>query len=249
MAKPSPKPFVVTANRQISKHMRRLTLSGSAIEQYPEDAEGGYVKLVFPGRDTDKPLLRTYTIANLNHAGNWMDLDFVIHEDGGPASLWAANATTGDTIDIGGPGPAKPLDLTADWILIAGDMTALPAIRANLRTLPEDARGYLILEITNEADKEALDIDLNQLPSRLEIQWLINSHPGIGTMFSDALLALEWLDGKPAIWVAGELNEVLKARAHLKTMPNITKGRMYISSYWQYGMTEDRHKVEKKRRL
>ncbi len=247
MAKPSPQPFTVTSTLQLSPNIRRVTLAGDAIQKYPDNAEGGYIKLVFPNAQGDKPLLRTYTIARFDKARSEMDIDFVVHESSGPASRFGEKAQAGDTINIAGPGPAKPLAPDADWFLIAGDMTAIPAIRANLKALPKDTRGYLILEVLTEADKDALDIPENLLPAQLEIKWLINPHPGTNKHFSDSIRTLKWQEGKPAIWIAGELNEVLRARTHLKIMPNIDKVRMYISSYWQHGMTEDRHKTEKQR--
>ncbi|WP_417222649.1 siderophore-interacting protein [Amphritea sp.] len=247
MAKPMPRPFTVTSTHLISPNMRRIRLSGEAIANYPDDAEGCYVKLVFPQDSESKPLLRTYTIRQIDYAAQWMDLDFVIHADGGPASCWADSAKAGDTLHIGGPGPAKRISLPADWFLLAGDMTALPAIDNNLKRLPEDARGYLLLEIITEADKQAIDIET--IPAGLEVIWILNPHPGDLKKFSDAICQLPWLEGQPSIWVAAELDEVLKARRHIKAQPAIETGSLYISSYWQHGMTEDRHKVAKRESL
>ena len=126
-------------------------------------------------------------------------------------------------------------------------MTSIPAIRTNLKTLPEHARGYLILEIICEADKAALD--LPGIPADIDVIWLINPHSGNQKVLSDAIIRLAWLEGRPAIWAAGELSEVIKARSHLKTKSSIEKGNMYISSYWQQGMTEDKHKIAKKEKL
>lgn len=76
----------------------------------------------------------------------------VLHEDAGRASEWAKNARPGGNILIGGPGPKKLLDNTADWCLLVGDMTALPAISVNIEQLPADARGYAVIEVTDESD-------------------------------------------------------------------------------------------------
>ncbi len=254
MAKPNPESFSVINKQLLSPNMLRIKLMGAAIQDYPQDGEGGYIKLVFPQLNKDKteqgkPLLRTYTISNLDHTANTMDVDFVVHADGGPASLWAEQSKNGDTINIAGPGAGKPVDINADWFLIAGDMTALPAIRANLKKLPSDAKGYLVLEVISESDKQALDIELSLLPKGLAVHWVLNSNPGNNKSLNDVIRSLQWLEGEPAIWLAGELNDVLEARKHLKEQPLILKGRMYVSSYWQHGMTEDRHKVEKQRRL
>lgn len=247
MAKPTPIQFTVTTTRLISPNMRRITLSGAGIAEYPEHAAGSYVKLVFTQTNQPKPSLRTYTISHIDYDNQCMDLDFVIHADGGPASVWADKAKPGDIINIGGPGPGKKIALSADWYLLAGDMTAMPAIRNNLKLLADDARGYLVLEIISQEDKAALDIA--KIPQGLEVIWVINPQPGEMKKFSDAILELPWIAGQPSVWIAAELEEVLKARSHIKTQPPIEKGNMYISSYWQHGMTEDRHKVIKKEKL
>ena len=70
MAKPSPDTFTVVSNQLLSPNMRRVQLTGTAIQNYPQDAEGGYIKLIFPKPGQDKQLLRTYTISNLDHSNN-----------------------------------------------------------------------------------------------------------------------------------------------------------------------------------
>ena len=62
------------------------------------------------------------------------------------------NAQPGNRILVGGPGPRKLINTSADWILLAGDMTALPAIKINLAHLPRDAKGYVVLEVVDESD-------------------------------------------------------------------------------------------------
>lgn len=249
MAKPTPYSLKVEDCRDLSPNMRRITLSGSSLATFPKGQDGAYVKLIFPNPEQEKPLLRTYTVKECDPEQQRMEIDFVIHADGGPASTWAINATVGDRLNIVGPGPKKVVDPTADWFLIAGDMAALPAIRTNLRHLPNDAKGHLVLEVMTEADKEALDMPLNQIPPQLQLHWLINSHLGNNKMFSQYMAGLEWFEGSPSIWIAGELKEVLTTRTYLKQRATKKARSRYISSYWQFGMSEERHKKEKSRLL
>lgn len=249
MAKSIPYLLTVVSNHKLSPNMRRITLSGPSLATFPPNQEGGYVKLVFPSTTNDKPRVRTYTIKSCDPASQQIVIDFVIHTDGGPASTWAENAATGTPLAIMGPGLRKPVSQTADWFLIAGDMTALPAIRVNLQSLPENAKGHLVLEIMSETDKSALDIAPDRLPPQLQVHWLINPHPGLQGMLSDYLAQLQWLEGSPAIWIACELTEVLKARTLIREKSAGNTASAYFSSYWQFGMTEDRHKIEKRRLL
>jgi len=118
-------------------HMIRVILAGQDLADFPEDQESGYVKVVVE-RD-DKPVMRSYTIRAFDKLQRHLTLDFVDHGDAGPASAWANRAAPGTALAIHGPGPTKLVDTNADWFLLAGDMTALPAIAVNLEKLPENA--------------------------------------------------------------------------------------------------------------
>lgn len=118
--------------------MLRATLGGEAMATFPAGQPSAYVKLRFAQANSDRPLLRTYT-TRLQRPDS-VAIDFVRHGDGGPTARWAEDVQPGETIDIGGPGPRPLVDPGADWVLLIGDMTVLPAIFANIEGLPADAR-------------------------------------------------------------------------------------------------------------
>lgn len=60
MTKSTSQQLCITSTQLISPNMRRIQLSGKAIVDYPQEAEGYYVKLAFPRQGDLKPLLRTY---------------------------------------------------------------------------------------------------------------------------------------------------------------------------------------------
>ena len=62
-----------------------------------------------------------------------------------------------------------------------------------------------------------------------------------------AVLALPWLDGSPAVWVAGESGAVRALRRYFTQERQVDRRRLYASGYWQIGMTEDRHQLEKRK--
>ena len=88
------------------------------------------------------PVRRTYTVRRMDAAARTMDVDFVVHgasddgaapgHDGGLAGAWAASEPVGQQVAFLGPGGAYRPDPTADWHLLAGDESALPAIAAAL---------------------------------------------------------------------------------------------------------------------
>ena len=240
MSRPAPRTLQVIAARSLTPHMLRITLGGPAIQDFPVDQESAYIKLIFPQADNPRGLMRTYTVRH--QRADAFDVDFVLHEDAGPASRWAKQARPGDSILIGGPGPKKLVDNSADWFLLAGDMTALPAISVNLEQLPADARGYALLEVASEEDVQPL-----AHPAGIQLHWLIEPHPGrTPTALADQIRRLEWLPGRPSFWAACEFSAMRELRRHLLQERQVERRDLYVSSYWKLGSSEDQHKVVKR---
>ena len=244
--RPPPRNLAVIRKAYVTPNMLRVTLGGSELASFPEDSEGGYVKLqpAAPG-DSDKPLVRTYTIRSFHpptaDSEAELDIDFVTHEGEGPAAKWAMDCAPGDTIKVGGPGPRKSLDHTADWFLLVGDMSALPAISVNLERLPADAIGHVLLEVISPDDRQPLNV-----PPGMRVEWFVNATPETpGQVLLDAVKALPNLTGQPSVWIAGEFSQSLAIRTYLKSHLDIARTHMYASSYWQIGQTEDGHRISK----
>ncbi|GHB27553.1 siderophore-interacting protein [Salinicola rhizosphaerae] len=240
MPKPAPRSFTLSRKTYVTPNMLRLTFAGEGMTAFPLDQESAYIKLNIPVAGNEAGVMRTYTVRR--QRDDEIDVDVAMHEDAGPAASWARDAKPGDEILIGGPGPAKRLPAAADWNLLIGDMTSLPAIGANLERLPADAQGYAIIEVTSQADIQWFD-----LPAGMRINWLINPHPGSDSeRLVRALREFDWLPGTPGIWVACEFSAMRKLRRHLIDERGVDKREMYISSYWKLGSSEDGHRVVKR---
>lgn len=241
--RPPPQPYRVIASRRVTPNMIRVTLGGDGMATLRPAAEGGYFKLRF-GDDGSggKPPVRSYTIRRQD--ADSVDVDFVVHGDGdhaGPAVAWALAAQPGDEIVAGGPGPAKTLPEGMDFYLIAGDMTALPAISVNLERLPADARGVAIIEIQSEADRQDI-----AHPAGVSVQWLINPEPGTQpSLLADALRAAGAPEGEVYGWAASEFGSMQALRAFLRDECGLDRDHLYISSYWKYGDDDDGHRAVK----
>ena len=61
----------------------------------------------------------------------------------------------GDLIQFFGPGGAYAPSPDADWHLLAGDESALPAIAAALERLPTAARALAFVEVTGPGEGAA----------------------------------------------------------------------------------------------
>ncbi len=244
MAKPSPRMLEVKGITDITPNMRRITLGGKGMKDFPVAQESAYIKLMFPQDTGQKPIMRTYTI--IQQRDHEIDVDFVLHGLNyqgyeGPASEWAKTTIVGDTILIGGPGAKKYINHAADWFLLAGDMTALPAITVNLAQLPADAIGYAVIEVLSADDIQSL-----KKPQNIEIEWVVNAQASNSSYpLLERVKALSWLDGTPAVWAACEFNSMRALRQYFK-QKDVSKTHLYISSYWKLDNSEDEHKVIKR---
>jgi len=245
MAKPEPRVLDVKGIKDITPNMRRITLGGQGIKDFPVDQESAYIKLMFPQQQGKKPIMRTYTI--IKQRDDEIDVDFVLHglnHKGaeGPASHWAKTCVIGDSVLIGGPGAKKLINPQADWFLLAGDMSALPAITVNLAQLPKDAAGYAVIEVLSEDDKQLL-----QKPENITIEWVVNTVTTESRYpLLDKVKTLDWLDGEMAVWIACEFNSMRALRQYFKQEKQVAKSHLYISSYWKLDSSEDEHKVVKR---
>lgn len=244
-AKRKAKELTVTASRQLTRNMLRLTLNGEDLANFPDDAEGAYFKFAFAGQDPERPVMRTYTVANFRRDQQEIDVDFMLHGNGvadGVAAPWAQKASVGDKISIFGPGPATFINPQADWFLLVADMTALPALIANLSLLPKEATGYVVVEILSDEDRQDLS-----LPNNLELIWVVNPQAGSDeSPLQGAIEKLQWLDGQVSIWTACEFKTMKKIRQFYRDQDSVQKSHLYISSYWKKGLQEEEHKVAKR---
>jgi NADPH-dependent ferric siderophore reductase len=228
----------VTDTKILGSNMKRITLHGDDLSDFPENQESGYVKLRFPrvsediGKNTKKPFdLRSYTIRSFDPERLELVLDFLLHGDSGPASKWASSVERGDSIEIAGPGPAILASPDADWYLFTGDMTALPAIAVNLEKLSPESQGLALLEINSLEDKQELI-----KPQGVEVKWIINPEPLNGCSdLINALSEVEWKGNNPYAWIAGEFELMRFARQLIKHEKSLPKDSMYLSCYWKIG--------------
>lgn len=247
--KPSPKLMTVIATTQVTPNMQRITLQGEALAKFPQDCEGSYIKLIFNAEgstDIDlatmgegqRPSMRTYTIRSISHEKQTIDVDFVRHITHdlqcGFAGRWAANAQVGDKIYIAGPGAIQDINTDVDWFFMAADMTALPALSAKARLLPDNAKGYAVIKVLEQVDVQELNV-----PDNLEIIWITDQS------LEEKVRELAWLQGEVFVWVACEFDSMRALRTYFRNEKDVDRENIYISSYWKNGVTEDGHKAVK----
>jgi NADPH-dependent ferric siderophore reductase len=144
--------------------------------------------------DAERPAMRTYTVRAVRPADREVDVDFVLHGDGGPASAWAGRAAPGDRIVIVGPDGRWPGEHggvefrppAGVPLLLAGDETAVPAICAILERLPADATGHVLLEVPDPADAGAAPA---VPPPGVRVTWLARGDAPHGAKLTPAVAA------------------------------------------------------------
>ncbi|HEX7096848.1 MAG TPA: siderophore-interacting protein, partial [Acidimicrobiales bacterium] len=160
----------------------------------------------------DRRLLsRAYTVRRWEPEAGELDIDVVKHGIGVGTS-WAYRTEPGARVHFYGPSTSRALPDDADWLLVAGDETALPAIARLLDELPDDARAQVFVEVADDEHR----LDLRALPN-VEVTWLVRggAPAGTTTLLVNAVKSSDWWDGRPYAWLAGERTAVRDLRRHL----------------------------------
>src|SRR5436189_197856 len=84
----------------------------------------------------------------------------VVHGDEGLAGPWAARVQPGEIVHFMGPGGAYAPDISADWHLLVGDESALPAIARSLESLPDGATAHAFVEVSGPQEEQKIDSDV-----------------------------------------------------------------------------------------
>nr|WP_042189321.1 siderophore-interacting protein [Kibdelosporangium sp. MJ126-NF4] len=244
---------VVTRVEQLTPHMVRVVVGGDSLAGLPADVyTDHYVKVLFlqPGvtypepfdvgviRETMPadtwPVVRTYTIRRWLPDVPEMWLDFVVHGDSGVAGPWAAGAKPGDVVRFNGPGGGYAPDPQADWHLLAGDESALPAIAAALEAMPAGARVKAFIEVADEDEVQKLETSADA-----DVTWLYRGEEVVGQKLVAAVRGLEFAPGTLQAFVHGEAGFVKELRRYLRVEREIPMAQLSISGYWRRGMNED----------
>lgn len=201
--------------------------------------------------ETDRPWTRSYTLRAHDPERRTIDIDFVLHHDPstsnpdavGPATRWAHRAEPGDTIGMFGPSAsfARPVSLrtsiaAADWLLLVGDETALPAIAGVLESLPAGTRAIAYLEIADAAEEQHFDSK-----SDVMVHWLHRSgdRAGTGDRLVSAVRNATLPAGSMFAWLAGEATAVRALRRHLVDERGVDKRSIDFTGHWRLRLSED----------
>ncbi|MFF4406986.1 siderophore-interacting protein [Streptomyces sp. NPDC001404] len=250
----------VVRTERLSPHMVRVVLGGEELAGFGAgECTDHYVKLLFPVEGVDYPepfdidairrdmprhawpRTRTYTVRAFDRATQELTVDFVVHGDEGLAGPWAVRAEPGTEILFLGPGGAYAPDPAADWHLLVGDESALPAVAAALERMPEGAVVHAFVEVADERERQEL-----QLPAGVEVSWLHRDGAPVGKALVEAVRSLDFPPGDVHAFVHGEAGFVKELRRHLRMERGVPRERLSISGYWRRGHDEDGWQASKR---
>jgi NADPH-dependent ferric siderophore reductase len=226
--------FVVRRTERLNDHMIRIHLGGPGFATFePSQFTDSYVKLRIPGPDGET--VRTYTVRAVDAAAETIAIDFVYHGDEGVAGPWAARARVGELIELAGPGGAYAPRADADWHLLAGDASALPAISAACAALPATAVGRVFVEVAGPAD----ELDFAR-PEGVQLTWIHADGTAPGKALAEAVRAEPWRDGQVHVFIHGEAQAVMHdLRPYIRKERAVPAEFASISGYWRRGRTEE----------
>ncbi|SDD90791.1 siderophore-interacting protein [Auraticoccus monumenti] len=237
--------LTVQSTEQLAPHLVRVVLGGEEIELLRHNGHTDkYVKLHFTPVPEEPSVTRTYTVRHWDTTAGTITLDFITHGDAGLAAPWALSARPGDTLSMVGAGGAWSPSPEADWYLLVGDDTAIPAISSAVEALPADARGEVVIEVDSPADEVA-----PTPPPGVRLTWLHRRgvEAGAVSLLPAAVTALDWpAAGTPVdVFAHGEREAMKQLRDVFFTQRALPRSAVSLSGYWAYGRTEDRFQAEK----
>jgi NADPH-dependent ferric siderophore reductase len=265
--------FVVVGTQQLTPHIVRVVLGSSDFSTFvPSNFTDSYVKLVFVADDVDvaglpqpltldsfadlppekQPSVRTMTVRHVDVDARHIVVDVVVHGEHGVAGPWAAAARPGQPMYLMGPGGAYTPDPAADWHLLAGDESALPAIAAALEALPPTAVGKAFIEVAGPEDEIPLTA-----PESVQVNWVYRGgradlvpedRAGDFAPLIEAVTTTQWLPGQVHVFIHGEAQAVMhNLRPYIRTERGVeAKWASSISGYWRRGRSEESFRQWKK---
>ncbi|MDT9595230.1 siderophore-interacting protein [Nocardioides zeae] len=222
----------VVSRTELTPHLVRLVLAGPGLAEFRSTGTSDeWVGLVVPGQFQS----RYYTVRSWTPPRDGADaelvLDVVVHEVG-LVTEWALRDCVGETVTVTEPKGSLSLPDDAAWLLLVGDLTALPAIA---RTLEEvrTARPALPVRVWAEVPDDPALL-ASYLPRDVDVTW--SAPPGEGeSRLGEVVEQIAWPEGEGYFWMAGESAQMRAIRKHLMRVVGLPSTAYDVMGYWRGG--------------
>jgi NADPH-dependent ferric siderophore reductase len=213
---------VVRERIVLSEHLVRLVLEapdGLESTGVPDE----WLALTVPGQFQT----RYYTLRSL--AKGLLTLDVVVHEEG-LVTEWAQTDCVGDVVGLSSPKGSFDPPPDADWVVLAGDLTALPA----MARITESVTG---VTVHAEVEDEPLS---NYFAA--PVTWH-HAEPGESGL-AEIVRGLEWPSGTGYFWMGGESAQMRDIRRHLRHDLGWDTRHYDVMGYWSGSRGRQTRKVD-----
>ena len=238
----------------------RVTLVGKDLDGFVSAGPADHVKVFFPDQqsgmlvvpsvtpegirppENGTPIARDYTPLAFRPAvdGNpaELDIDFVLHGDEGPASAWAARATPGDVVAIGGPRGSQLAPEDIGRLVLVADETALPAASRWLEGVDPSVPVTALFDVADDSVSAYLPA-----AGRVDARWLSRANEAGGqgeaggaSRVEAALRALGPIGADTFLFLAGEAGALIPLRHYLRRELGLPAEQVVASGYWKRGV-------------
>lgn len=206
----------VLRREQLSDHFVRLVLGGEGLREFRSTGiPDEWVGLVVPGQFQS----RYYTVRSWD--GAELVLDVVVHETG-LVTEWAAGDCVGDVVTVTEPKGSFAMPDGSAWLLLVGDLTALPAM----------ARIAASVDVPTRIWAEVPDDVTGYLPPEVDVTWLdVPAHET--SALASVVEGIDWPAGSGYFWMAGESAQMRAIRKHLMRVRQLPHEAYDVMGYWR----------------
>ena len=208
----------VLERRQLSAHLVRLVLSGDGLADFVSTGvPDEWVGLVVPGQFQS----RYYTVRSW--AEGRLVLDVVIHE-AGLVTEWAARDCVGERVEVTEPRGSFAMPASAAWLLLVGDLTAMPAMARISETVADGPPLTVWAEVPDDLT--------GYLPEGVSVHRLDPPAEG-DSRLAAVVEGIEWPEGDGYFWMAGESAQMRAIRKHLMRERGLPSSAYDVMGYWR----------------
>ncbi|MGN6162317.1 MAG: siderophore-interacting protein [Marmoricola sp.] len=199
----------VRSRTPLSDHLVRIVLGGAGLGAFRSTGiPDEWVALVVPGQFQS----RYYTVRSWN--GSELTLDIVVHDEG-LVTEWALTDCVGDVVSVSEPKGSYLPAADASWIVLLGDLTALPAIARILENSAQPVQAFIS---SPDGPIDGYADGISWLPGDVELATFVEQ--------------FTWPEGSGYFWMAGESAQMRQIRRHVRRDLGWDASRQDLMGYW-----------------
>lgn len=232
----------LAARQWLTPDYVRVRLEGADLQGFDSPGADDHIRVFFPDAppasidELRAAPSREYTPLAWDADAGWLELEFAVHGADGVAAPWAATAELGAEVGIGGPRGSMLISGRPDAWLLAGDETAVPAMRRFAHLMDAGATGLMLIEVADAAHELAVDT-----PPGVVVECLHRGETASGSALAtrlDALGAADRPAGAVFGFIAAEQSIVKPGRALLLDRWALDADHVVVKGYWKRGTAE-----------